>query len=39
MFVDIMGCEVVLVDYVGEKNVVFVFIEGFDGMLCLFCKV
>ena len=37
-FFDTKGHEVALRDYVGKKNVVLVFTEGFAGMLCPFCK-
>ena len=31
------GTQISLADYAGEKNVVLVFTEGFNGMLCPFC--
>ncbi len=37
VFVDTDNEHVALEDYVGEKNVVLVFTEGFSGMLCPFC--
>jgi len=38
VFIDTDGNRVALEDYLGEKNVVLVFTEGFSGMLCPFCK-
>ena len=32
------GSETKLSDYAGKKNVILVFTEGFNGMLCPFCK-
>jgi len=32
------GSEIKLVDYIGKKNLILVFTEGFNGMLCPFCK-
>ncbi len=37
-FLDIDGNRVELNSYLGKKNVVLVFTEGFSGMLCPFCK-
>ncbi len=37
-FVDTTGQRVALQDYLGKKNVILVFTEGFAGMLCPFCK-
>lgn len=37
-FVDTTGNRVAIADYVGQKNIVLVFTEGFAGMLCPFCK-
>lgn len=37
-FVDTKGKRVELKDFIGQKNVVLVFTEGFTGMLCPFCK-
>lgn len=37
-FVDTNGDVVQLEDYLGKKNIVLVFTEGFGGMLCPFCK-
>ena len=37
-FLDIDGKQVKLDTYLGRKNVVLVFTEGFSGMLCPFCK-
>lgn len=37
-FVDTNGGRVALQDYLGKKNVILVFTEGFAGMLCPFCK-
>lgn len=37
-FVDTNGKRVALNSYLGKKNVVIVFTEGFTGMLCPFCK-
>ena len=36
-FVNKDGSSIKLTDYLGEKNVVLVFTEGFNGMLCPFC--
>ncbi|MEM9659037.1 MAG: redoxin domain-containing protein, partial [Planctomycetota bacterium] len=38
VFIDTEGRRVALEDYLGRKNVVLVFTEGFAGMLCPFCK-
>ncbi|MCG8650088.1 MAG: redoxin domain-containing protein, partial [Pirellulales bacterium] len=38
VFLDTDGKRVALKNYVGKKNVVLVFTEGFTGMLCPFCK-
>ena len=38
VFFDTTGKRVALKDYLGRKNVVLVFTEGFAGMLCPFCK-
>lgn len=38
LFVDTQGNRVQLEDYIGRKNIVLVFTEGFSGMLCPFCK-
>lgn len=38
VFFDTQENRVKLSDYVGNKNVVLVFTEGFAGMLCPFCK-
>ena len=39
VFVDTEGNEVAMADYVGSKNIVLVFTQGFaGGMLCPFCK-
>lgn len=38
VFVDTDNQRVALEDYIGRKNVVLVFTEGFAGMLCPFCK-
>lgn len=38
VFIDTDGDRVALKDYIGKKNVVLVFTEGFNGMLCPFCK-
>lgn len=38
VFFSTSGDRVALKDYVGKKNVVLVFTEGFNGMLCPFCK-
>ena len=38
VFVDTHGSRVALKSYQGKKNVILVFTEGFDGMLCPFCK-
>lgn len=32
------GSKIKLADYTGKKNVILVFTEGFNGMLCPFCK-
>lgn len=32
------GSTVKMSDYVGKKNVILVFTEGFNGMICPFCK-
>lgn len=37
-FVDTSNRRVALEDYLGKKNVLLVFTEGFAGMLCPFCK-
>lgn len=37
-FLDVDGKRVELSSYLGKKNVVLVFTEGFSGMLCPFCK-
>jgi|GEM_PF-2099406 len=37
-FLDMDGNQVKLESYLGKKNVVLVFTEGFSGMLCPFCK-
>ena len=37
-FVDTQGNRVAIADYMGKKNVILVFTEGFAGMLCPFCK-
>ena len=37
-FRDIDGNKIQLKSYLGKKNVVLVFTEGFTGMLCPFCK-
>lgn len=38
IFVDTEGQRVALEDFMGKKNVILVFTEGFAGMLCPFCK-
>ena len=38
VFFDTEGKRVSLESYLGKKNVVLVFTEGFGGMLCPFCK-
>ena len=38
VFIDTSNKRVKLSDYIGKKNVVLVFTEGFTGMLCPFCK-
>ena len=38
VFFDTSGERVALQKYLGKKNVVLVFTEGFAGMLCPFCK-
>ena len=38
VFFDTNSKRVKLADYLGKKNVVLVFTEGFAGMLCPFCK-
>lgn len=38
VFLDTAGRRVALSSYLGKKNVVLVFTEGFSGMLCPFCK-
>jgi peroxiredoxin len=38
VFLDTTGRRVALSSYLGKKNVVLVFTEGFSGMLCPFCK-
>ena len=37
-FVDTDGSRVALADYVGEKNVILVFTEGYADALCPFCQ-
>ncbi len=37
-FLDMDGNRVKLDSYLGKKNIVLVFTEGFSGMLCPFCK-
>ena len=32
------GGKIKMADYLGKKNVILVFTEGFNGMLCPFCK-
>lgn len=32
------GSEIKIADYFGKKNVILVFTEGFNGMICPFCK-
>lgn len=32
------GSKIKLADYLGKQNVILVFTEGFNGMLCPFCK-
>jgi len=32
------GSEIKVADYLGKKNLILVFTEGFNGMLCPFCK-
>jgi peroxiredoxin len=32
------GSKIKMADYLGQKNVILVFTEGFNGMLCPFCK-
>ena len=32
------GGEIKIADFLGKKNVILVFTEGFNGMLCPFCK-
>ena len=32
------GSKIKMSDYVGKKNVILVFTEGFNGMLCPFCQ-
>ena len=32
------GSKIKMADYLGKKNVILVFTEGFNGMLCPFCK-
>jgi peroxiredoxin len=38
VFLDTAGRRVALSSYLGKKNIVLVFTEGFSGMLCPFCK-
>lgn len=38
LFVDTKGKRVALKEYIGSKNLILVFTEGFSGMLCPFCK-
>ncbi len=38
VFLDTTGRRVALSSYLGKKNIVLVFTEGFSGMLCPFCK-
>ncbi len=32
------GNQIKLADFIGQKNIILVFTEGFNGMLCPFCK-
>lgn len=38
VFTDKDGSKIKLVDYFGKKHIILVFTEGFNGMLCPFCK-
>ena len=38
VFTNTDGSEIKLGEYAGKKNVILVFTEGFNGMLCPFCK-
>jgi len=38
VFFDTSGQRVALSSYLGQKNIVLVFTEGFSGVLCPFCK-
>lgn len=38
VFIDTTGKRIALKSYIGKKNIVLVFTEGFAGMLCPFCK-
>lgn len=38
VFKDKNGTNLAMKDYLGEKNVVLVFTEGFNGMLCAYCQ-
>jgi peroxiredoxin len=38
VFTDQDGAEIRLADLLGKKNLILVFTEGFNGMLCPFCK-
>lgn len=38
VFTDKHGTKIALLDFQGKKNVVLVFTEGFNGMLCPFCQ-
>lgn len=38
VFIDTNGKRIALKSYIGKKNIVLVFTEGFAGMLCPFCK-
>ena len=38
VFFDTSGKRVALANYLGNKNIVLVFTEGFSGVLCPFCK-
>ncbi len=37
-FTNTDGSQIKIADYVGKKNLILVFTEGFNGMLCPFCK-
>lgn len=38
VFTNIEGVDLKLADYFGKKNLILVFTQGFNGMLCPFCK-